>query len=217
MKNAKIIAVFAAFLALLTYCLDLRSELRKSAGSVAALSSEVKIWRDREGRSRARADVLEIRSFQFLEELETKDADIRRLKELQKSHKRLIKKQGALITALQRTDVDVDVPASVDSSGGVSGAVDLSGWITGRLGFRSDSLFANLQVRNRYSVVLGYQRVGLFKRKMVAEVINDNPFTHQESLRAVHVSPPRRAGLRPFLWGVASGSVAVMLLDRAGR
>ena len=76
--------------------------------------------------------------------------------------------------------------------------IDNEGWIIDSIVATKDTITNHVKIVNDFSLVLGYERQGLFKpRKPYAELTNKNPYTATNALRVADFRsiPPKKLGL----------------------
>lgn len=74
-------------------------------------------------------------------------------------------------------------------------------WIKYTIVASKDKTTLDLKVINKYKVLIGTEKVGLFKRKPIVEVTNLNPYTSTETLRAFEIKDNRKTRISLGLQG----------------
>jgi len=210
LENIKTVALIGCIIVifLLYKCnADIKKDYNELNNLQKALNSELVTWKDKDGLSVARIQVLETEKAETFIKLETKDSTIQELQNIVKENKRLLKEKGSATIVKTETKIDtIFVPTnntiSIDSLTGVLGEEINNKWIEAKYGFNlhyeptqrafiADSTYYKLTMKHKYSVVIGLQPngfLGLSKGTPFADVKNYNPYTETTDVRTWQVS-----------------------------
>lgn len=163
---------------------------------IESLNDTIKIWRDKDGLSHSKIQIIETTNANSFLKLKIKDKEIIELQEQVKKYKDWLKNQGSITIFTSTTQFDTIyeskiIPSEINDS---SFLAEINNeWIQTKFGYRNDSTFYNLKVYNKYSIVLGEEKDGLFKRKSYVEITNYNPYSETTSLRTYQVSQNKKS------------------------
>lgn len=222
MNNKKNILI--VLLCILTVVFFISSEytyykLKENTELNSALNDTIKIWKDKDGLNHAKISVLQTKSSQDFIDLQSKDKTIQELQAIVKENKKRLGKKGSVTIIKGDTKYDT-VYKTKDSIRIVLGDKTISDsihndWITSTFGFTSDSTFFTLQVRNDYSIIIGEDPQGLFKKKKpFAEVVSHNPYSEIDTLRTYQVEDNRpKFNLKSAAYGGAVATIIFLILN----
>lgn len=162
-----------------------------------ALADDMLTWKDKDGRNRSKIMVLETEKTKYFTALQTKDEEVIRLQQLVREYESKLKQQGSA-TVIETQIEYVKVPTPYFPIGGDSIVFSQSvlvdtvrnDWVNAIYGFDKGNSVFKLRTRDVIGVVIGEERVGLFKTKPVVEVVNYNPYSATTSLRSYRVTMP---------------------------
>ena len=175
---------------------------------IGSLNAELITWKDKDSLSHAKIQIIETEKTKDFLSLQSKDKDIIKLQKTVKQYEKQIKNQGSVTNFTSETKITTKDSLVTDSVCGKCSfyfsnsnpwfSVDASIYPTDTPNQLSLSL--DLKVKNEYSVIVGEEKQGLFKKpKPFVEVLNHNPYSETESLRTYQVSTPKlkRWGVGP--------------------
>lgn len=207
--NKKIILwIAAAFLILLTVLsLSLLTRERSIRANLYNLYNNsqdtIKFWKNRDGENVARIFVLSTERLQDFITMRTKDDTIARLQSLVKEYKKQLQNQGSatIIQTITKYDTTYVTNNLLDTIYFPTSTIldSISNrWISSKFGFIRGNTVFSLSVDNLYSVVIGEESGGLFrKKKPFVEITNHNPYTKTGMLRTYQVTQTRHSK-----WGI---------------
>ena len=180
-------------------------EVRQQEDLVEALADSVFTYINKDNRQVAKIQVIETDNAKLFSKLPTKDKEIQKLQNVVKKYKKQLKKEGSATVLQTETKFDTIYQVLNSDTGIIRDTNQISNsitsdWIVTKYGFLLkdngdvDSTFFNLQIQNKYSIVIGRERtgfLGLGRGKPFAEVTNYNPYTTNKSLRTYQVSAPK--------------------------
>lgn len=151
-----------------------------------AINDSLQVWKDNYSLIHAKIQIIQSEKNKTFLELETKNTEIIELQNEVVKFKDRLKKNGSVTVLNTETRFDtiyktLRVP-SENKNGDFLGQISNS-FIQSDFGVKSDSIFFSLMVKNKYTIVLGEDKVGLFKKKPYVEVVNHNPYTDTKSVR----------------------------------
>ena len=165
------------------------------------------VWKDKDSLNHAKIQVIENNRLKDFLDLQTKDEEIQKLQKLVKENQKKLKDKGSVTYIAGETIFDtVFVPkleyVEILKDNTIYDSISNS-WITSHFGFSKDSVYYDLIVTNKYSVIIGEEKERLFKPpRLYVEVINENPYSETTSLRTYQVSnniKPKRFSIGPML------------------
>ena len=175
---------------------------------IGSLNAELTTWKDKDSLSHAKIQIIETERTKDFLSLQSKDEEIIKLQKTVKQYEKQIKNQGSVTNFTSETKITTKDSLVTDSVCGKCSfyfsnsnpwfSVDASIYPTETPNQLSLSL--DLKVKNEYSVIVGEEKQGLFKKpKPFVEVLNHNPYSETESLRTYQVSTPKlkRWGVGP--------------------
>ena len=175
---------------------------------IGSLNAELTTWKDKDSLSHVKIQIIETEKTKDFLSLQSKDKEIIKLQKTVKQYEKQIKNQGSVTNFTSETKITTKDSLVTDSVCGKCSfyfsnsnpwfSVDASIYPTETPNQLSLSL--DLKVKNEYSVIVGEEKQGLFKKpKPFVEVLNHNPYSETESLRTYQVSTPKlkRWGVGP--------------------
>jgi len=138
--------------------------------------------------------IIETSNIKDFLKLKLQDQEIIELQEEVKKYKSWLSNQGSVTIFKTITKYDTlykMIPSELTDS---TFLAEISNeWIHTKFGYRSDTTFYNLMVYNKYSVVLGEDKEGFFKKsKSFVEITNLNPYSETTSLRTYQVTQKKK-------------------------
>lgn len=76
-------------------------------------------------------------------------------------------------------------------------------WVKWKVKASSEAVIVDIETKEKYSVVIGSEKIGLFKRKPIVEVTSYNPYTKIKNMRAFQVID--NSTNRKFSLGIQGG------------
>ena len=163
----------------------------------------IRFWKNKNGENVARIFVLSSEKLEDFLKMKTKDDTIIRLQTLVKEYKKQLHNQGSATIIQTITEYDTTYVTNnlLDTIyfPNITILDSISNrWISTKFGFDRGNTIFSLRVDNLYSVVIGEESRGLFKKtEPFVEVTNHNPFTETAMLRTYQVTQTKHSK-----WGV---------------
>ena len=163
----------------------------------------IRFWKNKNGENVARIFVLSSEKLEDFLKMKTKDDTIIRLQTLVKEYKKQLHNQGSATIIQTITEYDTTYVTNnlLDTIyfPNITILDSISNrWISTKFGFDRGNTIFSLRVDNLYSVVIGEESRGLFRKKEpFVEVTNHNPFTETAMLRTYQVTQTKHSK-----WGV---------------
>ena len=163
----------------------------------------IKFWKNKDGENVARIFVLSSEKLGDFLKMKTKDDTIIRLQALVKEYKKQIHNQGSATILQTITEYDTTYVTNnlLDTIYFPTTTIldSISNrWINTKFGFDRGNTIFSLRVDNLYSVVIGEESRGLFRKKEpFVEVTNHNPFTKTSMIRTYQVTQTKHSK-----WGI---------------
>ena len=192
------IAILMVIIAILYFTnISYQKEAKENANLVISLNDTLKTWKDKDSLSHAKIQIIETERTKDFLSLQSKDEEIIKLQKTVKQYEKQIKNQGSVTNFASETKIITKDSLVTDSVCGKCSfyfsnsnpwfSVDASIYPTKTPNQLSLSL--DLKVKNEYSVIVGEEKQGLFKKpKPFVEVLNHNPYSETKSLRTYQVS-----------------------------
>lgn len=196
--EAVCIAILVVIIAILYFTnISYQKEAKENANLVISLNDTLKTWKDKDSLSHTKIQIIETERTKDFLSLQSKDEEIIKLQKTVKQYEKQIKNQGSVTNFTSETKIITKDSLVTDSVCGKCSfyfsnsnpwfSVDASIYPTETPNQLSLSL--DLKVKNEYSVIIGEEKQGLFKKpKPFVEVLNHNPYSETESLRTYQVS-----------------------------
>ena len=192
------IAILVIIIAILYFTnISSQKEAKENANLVISLNDTLKTWKDKDSLSHAKIQIIETERTKDFLSLQSKDEEIIKLQKTVKQYEKQIKNQGSVTNFTSETKIITKDSLVTDSVCGKCSfyfsnsnpwfSVDASIYPSEKLNQLNLSL--DLKVKNEYSVIVGEEKQGLFKKpKPFVEVLNHNPYSETKSLRTYQVS-----------------------------
>ena len=192
------IAILMVIIAILYFTnISYQKEAKENANLVISLNDTLKTWKDKDSLSHAKVQIIETERTKDFLSLQSKDEEIIKLQKTVKQYEKQIKNQGSVTNFTSETKIITKDSLVTDSVCGKCYfyfsnsnpwfSVDASIYPTKTPNQLNLSL--DLKVKNEYSVIVGEEKQGLFKKpKPFVEVLNHNPYSETESLKTYQVS-----------------------------
>lgn len=208
--EAVCIAILVVIIAILYFTnISYQKEAKENANLVISLNDTLKTWKDKDSLSHTKIQIIETERTKDFLSLQSKDEEIIKLQKTVKQYEKQIKNQGSVTNFTSETKIITKDSLVTDSVCGKCSfyfsnsnpwySVDAS--VSPTETPNQLSLSLDLKVKNEYSVIVGEEKQGLFKKpKPFVEVLNHNPYSETESLRTYQVSNKvrvKRFGIGP--------------------
>ena len=192
------IAILLVIIAILYFTnINYQKEAKENANLVISLNDTLKTWKDKDSLSHTKIQIIETKRTKDFLSLQSKDEEIIKLQKTVKQYEKQIKNQGSVTNFASETKITTKDSLVTDSVCGKCSfyfsnsnpwfSVDASIYPTKTPNQLSLSL--DLKVKNEYSVIVGEEKQGLFRKpKPFVEVLNHNPYSETKSLRTYQVS-----------------------------
>ena len=192
------IAILVVIIVILYFTnISYQKEAKENANLVISLNDTLKTWKDKDSLSHTKIQIIETERTKDFLSLQSKDEEIIKLQKTVKQYEKQIKNQGSVTNFASETKIITKDSLVTDSVCGKCSfyfsnsnpwfSVDASIYPTKTLNQLSLSL--DLKVKNEYSVIVGEEKQGLFKKpKPFVEVLNHNPYSETKSLKTYQVS-----------------------------
>ena len=180
---------------------------------ISSLNDTIKIWKDKNGISHSKTEVIKTSSVNNFLKQNVKDEETKELQNAVKKDKNRLGKQGSVTKFNGIIEFEKEIPTLRDTiyipkDGLVikkpvyNSSFDMDGWVVGSIKASEDSTKINLKVKNDYTVIIGEEKtgfLGLGKRKPFVEVTNKNPYSETTSLKTYQVEnyKIKRFGIGP--------------------
>lgn len=191
MKNI-IIGVLSVLIVYLFFFFknEIKDNESEYLNNTQALTEQVTKVTNKLGEQSYKVTTLESDNTDLIESLNSSDSTIFRLQELIKSYKKEIKNGGS-VTVFNDSIIIKDT-VFVNKTDTSTEFNYSNNWITLN-GVIKDSLTFNLSIKNKYSVIIGYEGNGFFKSKTLYSLItNENPYSTVTSVKSYKVKLKER-------------------------
>lgn len=206
------IILILSCIALVFRCRNKNHKIHEQSNLIESLQSGLKTWKDKDSLDHAKIQIIETSRERDFLKIQSKDSTITELQDLLKKSK--INKRGSVTVIKTSTKVNTKTQTQVKDDIYLS-HFNLDNWVIGNTIASRDSTEINLKIKNDYSVVIGNESQGWFKKpKMFVEVTNNNPYTDIKTLRTYKVVSPRekKFGLGPIIgYGIGSNTTGVFI------
>lgn len=199
--------MFLIIIILLKQCESYKDKYNTEKDLINSLQDTLKVWKDKDSLNHAKIQVIETQKTKDFLNLQTKNEEIQKLQQLVKDNQKKLKDKGSVTYIAGKTKFDTVFITKLEyveilGDNTIHDSISNS-WITSHFGFSKDSVYFDLTVTNRYSVIIGEEKEGLFKPpRLYVEVINENPYSETTSLRTYQVSnnsKPKRFSIGPMI------------------
>lgn len=169
---------------------------KENENLIQSLNSELVVWKDKDSINHTKIQVIETYRVKDFIELKSKDSVVRDLQKTVEIYKKKLKEKGSVTNIHTTTDIGASSSTQVVLIDSVypeyRSSFNLKDWVVGKTIANKDSTTINFSIKNNYSVVIGQDSNGWFKKPTpFVEVTNDNPYTKIKTLRTYQVTTPR--------------------------
>lgn len=180
-------------------------KLTESTELLSSLNSKLELSENKLGQEVAKREIIETYNTKMFTRMELQDSTLKDLQKLVKDNRKLIKNSGSATILEGETIIDNSTITNIyqdKDSNVVYKSTFKNEWIDYTIMAKKDTTSLNLKFINKYDIVLGYEKQGLFKKKKpYANVTNHNPYTKTKELRTYQVKQkPQR-----FTLGLQAG------------
>lgn len=213
------LAILSLFFYLFNEISNKSSKIKEQNNLINSLYDTVQVWKDEDGKNRAKISVLKTSKTQDFLRINTQDSTIKELQSLVSKYKNKLN-DGSSVTIIKgstKFDTIYETKETIKYLLGDISIVDTinNDWITSVFGFKRDSTIFSLKVKNDLSLIIGEDSQGWFKPKIpFAEVINNNPYAETDVLRTYKVTDTRpNFNIKSALIGGVTGVALIGLLS----
>lgn len=193
-------------------CRSKNHKIHEQSNLIESLQNGLKKWKDKDSLEHAKILVIQTSKEKDFLKIQSKDSTIKELQNLLKKSK--IDKRGSVTIVKTNTKVITKTKTQIKDNTYLS-HFNLGSWVIGNTIANKDSTSVDLHIKNDYSVVIGNESQGWFKKpKTFVEVTNKNPYTETKTLRTYKVSIPRekKFGIGPIVgYGVGPNTTGVFI------
>lgn len=192
------IAILVVIIVILYFTnISYQKEAKENANLVISLNDTLKTWKDKDSLSYAKIQIIETERTKDFLSLQSKDEEIIKLQKTVKQYEKQIKNQGSVTNFTSETKIITKDSLVTDSVCGKCSFYfsNSNPWYSVDASIHPTetpnqvSLSLDLKVKNEYSVIIGEEKQGLFKKpKPFVEVLNHNPYSETKSLKTYQVS-----------------------------
>ena len=177
-------------------CNQYKSQLDETTYLQEVLKDSLTTYKNEKGELVSTIKAFQTARTQDFIDLQTKDSVINILQRSVKYYKQYLKKQGSVTHISSETNIDTIIKTEtvyVDKYPIYKSKFNLGNWVVGNITAKHDSTSIDLRFKSSYTVMIGQKKVGLFKYKQFAEVINHNPYSETKVLRTYQVTLPKQS------------------------
>jgi hypothetical protein len=178
------ITVVVLLILLLKGCHSKNESINERDNLIEALNDTIVTWKDKDGLSHSKIQVLETSNTEMFLAIQSQDTIIQELQIEVEKYKKRIKNQGSVTVFNTITEYDTtfkyrNFPDSCQFTDNIN-----NDFIKASYGINKDNQsFFSLKTYDKYTVVIGEEKEGLFKKKPYVEVVNHNPYSQTKTLR----------------------------------
>jgi hypothetical protein len=184
----------------------------------AAMNDTIRFERNSRLELEGKIDVITTESNNTFLQVKSKDSSIIALQNQVQYYKSLLKHNGSVSNVSTVTIVDTiihtDTISNVTDTFNINLDKLFNNWITGYIAGNHNNTRLAFNVKNEFSVIIGYESQGIFKKdKPVAIITNANPYTKTTALRVYSVQDNNKisTGKQLFI-GAALFEIARIIL-----
>ena len=163
-----------------------------------ASQDTIRFWKNKNGENVARIAVLSFERTEDFIRIKTKDDTIKKLQDLVAKYKKQLNNGGSATIIQTVTNYDTTYVSNIHLDTIYFPTATLldsvsNRWISSHFGFVNGNTTFSLSVNNDYSVIIGEENRGLFKKaRTFVEVTNYNPYTKTKVLRTYQVAKKKQ-------------------------
>jgi len=168
----------------------------------SAVISELEISENKLGEEVAKREIIQTNNIKdFLQLQVGQDSILMELQGLVKEYKKILNKGGSATIYEGETNIDKSSITNItynNDSLPIYNSVFNDEWINYSIISKKDSTNLSLKVKNKYDIVIGFERTKIFKpKKPYVIVTNHNPYSMTKDLRTYQVKgyKPKRFGI----------------------
>lgn len=191
------VLLLALIVALLWFHSCKTNKLNQEIALSKAASDTLIKKRNSDGSQTATIELMQADNIEMFLDLKSKDSIIKKLQDEVRKNKSKIRDGGSITIVDSETTYSSTTTSTVSFNPGdscnpiySSSSMD-STWIKYSIRASKDSTLFKLKVKNRYSILIGREKIGFMKYRPIVEVTNQNPYTDTKSLRAFEVKDTR--------------------------
>lgn len=188
-----IIAVAILVALNLKQCQNTQAAKTESEEIIHFLNDTIVSVENKLGEQSKKARTLELSSEKALLAIQSKDKEVQRLQKVVKKYKKEIRGGGSVTVITDTVVIRDTIQGVVDSTGAINFAItEPNNWYYGS--FKVNKTLGELQIgfRNEYTVIIGYERKGLFKKVPYTLVTNLNPYSDIQNIKSFKTTIPKR-------------------------
>lgn len=193
-RNRYILLIILLFGVCIVLSLFLKpNRIKEYQDNIDAITDSLVVIRNLNGEQEAKIKAFKFNKLKDINKIKSQDKEIIRLQILTKKHKN----SKVIVTVKGETKIDTIFNTVVDSSGNhpiYTSKINLNNWVTGESVATWEHTTLNLKIKNSYDVII--------TDKNEALVINHNPYSGVEKLRAAIISRPKA---KKFGIGIQAG------------
>ena len=208
-------------------CYDYKVENKEINNLLNAASDSLHKTRNELNQEISRIETLQSTNSDLFTSLEFKDKEIKHLQSIVKAaEKRNIELNTALVIS-NRTNIELRDSIKNLIDGWESNNDDsLVSYPIYKRDFTMDSCYTQGSIRmglttfdlklsfdNSFDVIIGEEKVNMFKKKQFAEITNLNPCTTTKTLRVYDKIEKKNNTIKVFGYGVGTGAIGIILLS----
>ena len=211
-STLKSVALIIALIFMVKMYLGERTSRIEQELLIEASTNELKTWKDKNGQSLAKIQVLETRNEKTFLAFKSQDSTIQELQDLVKQNRKLFKNsKGTASIIKSETKIDTIAPTVVSQdsdSNPIYTAFIKDKWYNINSVATKDSTRVTLNTFHNMSLVMGSESQGLFKkRKTFATAKDENPHSNIKDMRIYNVTDD----VKHFVIGPYVGAGATLI------
>lgn len=212
-----IAVLFIGLTVFLTFQLkSVRRQLDVQRNLVSSLNSEAEVWRDKDSILHAKIQIIETENVKEFLAIKNVDESVKALQAEVKKFQKYLKNVGSVTMVSSTTTVDTTLTSVTTSKDTIKirdtikifpeyrRKFNLQDYVFGNIIADKDSVRIQLKIKNDYSIVIGEENKGPFRRgKPFAEVINNNPYSDLLNIKTYQVKSytRKRFSIGPVVGG----------------
>lgn len=197
-KNNRLGLIFAAmiliFLAMLRICGVMTNKKQDVINLYENINDTLVTIKNKDSTETSKIALLQAENVKLFLSIKSKDETIIQLQKEVKKNKEQLKNGGSVSIVTVTTTYSSSAKSKdsiVDNRQNFLASNKDTTWIKWNTIANKDSTTLNIKVKNAYTVVIGKEKIGMFKYKPIVEITNKNPYTSTQALRAFEVKDLR--------------------------